>query len=405
MKRIIIILSFLLACLSAQGQSDTLRFSVRGIVRDAETGRPIPEVAVSIPGTLYTVVTNADGIFSIKSPRPAEKLSFSLLGYVSKTEKVGEEPIMSVRLKRAAFTLDPASVMYGEPLSIMKMAIRRIEELTPDEPELQDCFYRETVRKRQRYIYVSEAVTKIYRAAGPNASWKDKVAIVKSRLLTSPKSTDTLGVKIQGGPAIGVNLDLIRTRGIILTEQNLLDYSLTMLPQESIDGRMQFVIQLTPYTDPGYALHNGIVYIDRETLAFTRIELSLDTSNPGRATRVMLVKSPTGLRFRPKEMSLTLNYKTEGGKTRLSYIRTLFRFNCDWRKRLFATEFTAKAEMVITNRHTGDEVVKINRKEAFGDYDVLADQARYFSDPEFWAAYNIIEPEESLEHGVRKLLK
>ena len=166
---------------------------------------------------------------------------------------------------------------------------------------------------------------------------------------------------------------------------------------------MQFVISLTPAVEYDYALHNGVVYIDRETMAFTRIELSLDVTDQIKATKAMLVRSPAGLRFRPKEMSLQLNYKSEGGKSRLSYLKTVFRFGCDWRKRLFATDYTVVAETVMTKRYTGEQALKIPRKEALNDRTSLADVSAEYNDPDFWKDYNIIEPTVGLEHAVGRL--
>ena len=126
-------------------------------------------------------------------------------------------------------------------------------------------------------------------------------------------------------------------------------------------------------------------------------------SDEGKAIGAMLVRRPPGLRFKPKEMTLLLDYKTEGGNTRISYLKTLFRFNCDWRRRLFATEFTAVAEMVVTNRRERGEVTKISRAEAFGSSSSLADKASFYSDPDFWKDYNIIEPTVGLEQAVGRL--
>ena len=172
-----------------------------------------------------------------------------------------------------------------------------------------------------------------------------------------------------------------------------------------IDDRRQIVIGVSPGRQLEYALHEGRIYIDQETLAFTRIELSLDMSDPDKATRVMLVRKPSDIRFRPKEMTLLLNYKRENGKSRLSYVRTLFRFDCDARKRLWRTEFTAVAEMVVTNRYNGEAVAPIDRKESFRSNDVLADKTQMYADPDFWKDYNIIEPTESLEHAIDRLKK
>lgn len=408
MRHTLITLLLLVSSVIALGQEDTLRFSVRGVVRDSESGRPLQAVAVTIPGTTIAVITNTDGTFVVKSPTPAKQLKFSLLGYHNLQQAVPEDPakVMSVRMNRSVFTLDAATVMSGEARSIMALAIQKINDNMPGNPELFDCFFRETVQKRQRYIYVSEAVTRVYKSPAKDVFVPDRAAVVKSRLLTSPRASDTLAVKVQGGPVMPVDLDIVKNRLMIIDEQELNKYKLEMAAPEMIGDRMQFVINLEPATSPDdYALQYGTVYIDRETFAFTRIELSLDMSNQLLATKAMLIKEPTGLRFRPKEMSLVLNYDSDGEKSRLSYLRTCFRFNCDWRRKLFATDYTAIAEMVVTNRHEGGKEMQIPQNEAFKSRDALADKTGYYLDPDFWAAYNIIEPSTSLEHAIGRLKK
>jgi hypothetical protein len=229
--------------------------------------------------------------------------------------------------------------------------------------------------------------------------------VEKSRLLTSPRRSDTLAGKVVGGPTQSVELDLVKNRILILNEEDLENYRLEMGDPVMLDDRRQFVIRLFPAKTLEYALHNGTIYIDQETLAFSRIELSLDMTDADKATRVMLVKKPADIRFRPKEMSLLLNYKREGDKSRLSYVRTVFRFNCDARRRLLNTEFTAIAEMVVTNRFDRADVAPIERSESFRSNDALADKTQVYADPDFWKDYNIIEPTESLENAIGRLKK
>ena len=308
-------------------------------------------------------------------------------------------------LSRGPFTLDPATVLTGDPYTILRTAIYKIQDNCPSEPELFDCFYRETAQKRQRFIYISEAVTKMYKTSfRPNIGF-DRMAVEKSRLLTSPRRADTLAIKVMGGPTQAVDLDVVKNRMLVLNEQDLDNYYFTMLEPEMIDDRRQIVIGVEPARDLEYALHTGRIYIDQETLSFTRIELSLDMSDPDKATRVMLVRKPSDIRFKPKEMTLLLNYKREDDKSRLSYVRTVFRFDCDARRRLWRTEFPAVAEMVVTNRYIGEAVVPIDRKESFRSHDVLADKTQMYADPDFWKDYNIIEPTESLEHAIDRLKK
>ena len=395
----------LLACSLAYGQSDSLRYVVRGSVQDASGGKPLAYVSVTIPGTNYATVTNQDGTFVIKSDVLPRFVTFSLLGYKVLTAPADREQQMRVRLTRGEFTLDPARVITGDPLTLLREAIYKIQDNCPSEPELFECFYRETAQKRQRFIYVSEAVTKMYKSSFRSLFGRDRIAVEKSRLLTSPRRSDTLAVKVVGGPTQAVDLDIVKSRSVILNEEDLENYQLEMADPVMIDDRRQFVIKLTPTLVSDYAQQHGLVYIDQETMAFTRIELWLDMSDPDKATRVMLVHKPADIRFRPKEMSLLLNYKREGDKSRLSYVRTLFRFNCDARRRIWNTEFTAIAEMVVTNRFTGEAVVPIDRAESFRSSESLADKTQVYADPDFWKDYNIIEPTESLEHALGRLKK
>ena len=163
-----------------------------------------------------------------------------------------------------------------------------------------------------------------------------------------------------------------------------------------------------------YALYFGKLYIDQETQAFTRAELSLDMSNRDKATRLMLVRKPIGVRFRPKELSLLVDYRYEDGVTHISYIRTTFRFNCDWKRRLFATSFTAFCEMAVTATHPSPFTTQqsssttkspIRGRDSFDQRDAFYDRVDYFRDPAFWQDYNIIEPTVTLDKAIDKLLK
>lgn len=396
---------FLLAGPIAFAQTDSLRFSVRGSVRDAANGKALPYVSVTLPGTNFATVTNQDGTFVIKSDVVPRFVAFSLLGYKVLTVPADREQEMRVSLTRGEYTLEAAQVVSGDPLTLLREAIYKIQDNCPSEPELFECFYRETAQKRNRFIYVSEAVTKMYKTSFRTLWGRDRTAVEKSRLLTSPRRSDTLAVKVIGGPTQAVELDLVKNRILILNEEDLENYRLEMGDPVMLDDRRQFVIRLIPAKTLDYALHYGTIYIDQETMAFSRIELSLDMSDADKATHVMLVKKPSDIRFRPKEMSLLLNYKREGDKSRLSYVRTVFRFNSDARRRLLNTEFTAIAEMVVTNRFDRADVAPIERSESFRTNDALADKTQVYADPDFWKDYNIIEPTESLEHALGRLKK
>ena len=374
--------------------------SVSGRVVDAQSGAPLESVLVSSGSGGPSTVTNADGDFTLKSESSMSSLSFSYMGYSTVKLAPGDGPL-KVKMQRQSFAIPGARIVSGDPDEIVRAA----RELIPDNysPEMESllCFYRETVRKRQKFVYVSEAVARLNKTAYSQNVFSDRAALVKSRVLVSQKKSDTLRVKMLGGPTQALEFDVVKNPEILLKEEELQNYRLEIDKPEFIDGRAQFVIRIIPDANPRWPLYYGTLYIDQERMSFTRMELSLDMSDPSKVSAAILRKKPAGLHFKPQEVSLVLNYHTEDGVTRLSYFKNTMRFACDSKKRLISTTFTTVNELVVTERLV--PTVPINRTEMFHSGDALGDKTALFADPAFWDDYNIIEPSESLEHAIGRL--
>lgn len=391
----------LLMLLGAMAQKTT----VSGSVVDSATGRAIEGANVTAEG--LSVVTNGDGYFVLKSDAKIETIAVSHVGYRLKRVSVDglSAENVQIRLEPTAIQLREVLVVADNPRELVNTAIRKIPRNYSPVPELYRCFYRETAMKRQHYICVAEGVVDMYKTSYQKGNGRDGVAISKGRRLLSPKRSDTLSVKVLGGPVAPVQLDVVKNTDFLLNSEELDHYELKMEVPTSIGDRSQYVISLTPRMKLQYALHFGKLYIDRETLAFTRVELSLDMSDRQKATDVMLIKKPLGVRFKPKEMSLLVDYRQGAdGLSRISYIRTTLRFNCDWKRRLFSTSFATFCELAVISS-TNRNVQPIRGRETFDQRDAFFDKVDYFRDPDFWQDYNIIEPTESLDKAVQRLLK
>lgn len=376
--------------------------AVSGTVVDASTGEPVMGASVTADG--LSVVTNADGFFTLKSEQTTEAVVVTHVGYRTRRVAVTDRQL-TVRLQPTVIQLHEVLVMADNPRELVQAAIAKIPQNYSRNPELYNCFYRETAMKRQHYITVAEGVVSMYKSGARTGLGRDRVAISKGRRLLSPKQSDTLGVKVLGGPVAAVQLDIVKNRDFLLNDDDLACYELKMETPTTIADRSQYVVSLTPSVTMPYALYNGKLYIDQETLAFTRVELSLDMNDRQKATEAMLVRKPLGVRFRPRELSLLVDYRQgSDGVMRLSYMRTTFRFNCDWMRRLFATSFTATCEMAVTST-TDRDVQPIRGRDSFDQRDAFFDKVDYFRDPAFWQDYNIIEPTESLDKAVLRLLK
>ncbi len=378
---------------------------VSGVVTDSN-GKPLSHVNVMADSTNISVVTNDDGFFTLKTPEQPDFITVSHIGFKSRHIPLttGRTTNLHIRLQSNSIVLSDVVVKSGDPKKIFYDALEKIPENYNNRADMFKTFYRETVQKRQRYIYIAEAVASLFKASYRSTVKSDKVAIEKGRRLLSPSHRDTLGVKIMGGPTSPIYLDFVKNTDLILNAEDLTHYEFIMEDPVFIAERPHYVIRLDPRYVAPYALYYGTFYIDWETLAFTRAELSLDMRDREKAIRMMLVSKPAGVRFRPREMSVLVNFKYDGKFSRISYVKNVFRFNCDWKKRFFATSFTAVSELAVTDR-SEEKIVPIKGRESFYQRDSFFDKVSFFEDPDFWMDYNIIEPTESLEDAITKLKK
>jgi hypothetical protein len=382
---------------------------VSGVVLDRQTGRALNHVSVTAEGGKAHTVTNEDGRFVLKTPQMPKYVQLSHISYKTRRQNLTEGQTENLRIYMTSSTVELSEIVVSpnEPLQIVQAAIERIEKNYPEDPELVRCFYRETARRGSRFISIAEAVTDMYKTGYDRGPDWDAVAILKGRRLMSMKKKDPLGVKIQGGPVLPLMVDVAKNRDYVLSREHLGDYIYRMEIPVKINDRLQYVVSMKPKYVTSFPLMYGKLFIDQETLTFTRAELQLDVRDWRKASDYMLVKKPLGLHFRPKELTVTVVYETDAlGKTRMSYVRNEMRFNCDWKRRLFASPFTTVSEMVVTDRlFKGDEVKRPRGRNSFGLRDRFYDRVEYFDDPDFWEGYNIIEPTESLENAIGKLKK
>ena len=410
-----------LVCLLLVGNITTLKaqaiterinenmITVSGVVKDQKSHRKLEYVNVYVPNTNIGTITNSDGAFTLKFKDPGKTvyLEFSYLGYksnqveVDRLSSIGNEYFLS----QSSFKLDEIVVSPINPRLLVYEAMQKVKKNYNPVPSMNYMFYRETVQKRNRYITISEAVTDVFKTSYVQGTSRDRVKIAKSRSVASPDLKDTLSIKLEGGPNLATYVDAVKNPDILLEPEYQEMYDYSFKDYVTIDDRVQYAINFKPKPVMlDFPLYIGTIFIDRESLGISRIEFSMDMSDPQKAIRQMLRKKPASMRFRPQNLSYLVTYRRQGERYFLNYIRAEFKFRCDWKKRLFATNYTVVSEMVVTNR-LDNPISGITYKESFRNSDVLTDKIMDFYDEAFWEDYNIIEPTESLEFAVRKLKK
>lgn len=397
-------------CLADVQPADSL-VVITGVVREFSHKKKLAGTNLSVPGSNIATISNADGYFSIKIPHEllGRGIKAEHLGYmpeiIDSATLVSSSAGLTIRLQPVAKMLGEVTVYGAEPRSLVERALKKIPDNYSASQNMFSSFYRETVRKGKRYIGVSEAIIDVLKK--PYKSRQilgDRVRVVKGRRLVSQRPSDTLAVKIIGGPTLPVVLDVVKNPDVLFSLPELDYYSFKMESPAMIDRRPQYVVSFRPRVKLDYALHKGKIYIDRDNLSFTRLEFSLDMSDKDKATQAILYKKPRGLHFNPQGIDFIVTYKYIDGTSYLNYISTRTRFKCDWKRRLFSSGYTVSAEVVMVDRDD-NPATSISRKEAFGRNEVFYDMVESFSDSDFWKDYNIIKPTESLEKAVVKLVK
>ena len=385
---------------------------ISGVVKDKDSRKKLENVNIAVIGSNVGTVTNADGAFTLKVSQSEIKqgLLASYIGYMN--TRVSVDEIMKVQGNQLVITMRPSTewlnevnVFGGKPRDLVEKAIAKIGQNYSDKDNLYAAFYRETVQKGRRYIGVAEAVMDVYKTDYKDRrTVRDRSKLIRGRRLMSQRSKDTLSVKVAGGPLVPIYLDIVKNGEDLLNITNLQCYDFIMDKPVLIDNRMQYVVAFVPRMNLEYALYMGKLYIDQETLSFTRAEFEMDVSDKAKAVRTILQKKPAGLRFKPLAVTYLVTYRQQGDKTYLNYIRNDVRFKCDWKKRLFSSTYTTSSEMVMVDRE--EEIVDpIKAKNSFKYREVFYDVVDEYWDADYWEAYNIIEPTESLESAVNKLRK
>lgn len=398
---------FLSSTFPLSAQDDSV-ITISGIVKDQKSKKKLEYVNISVQGTNIGTVSNSDGEFTLKIPAryKSDNLLFTHLGYNNHLHPIGGKSIENetFMLTSDSQVLDEVVIRSGDPLAIVREAVKKIDLNYTNSPTILSGFYRETIQKGKRYIDISEAVMNIYKTSYSQNTDNDGVQIYKGRRLLSPKPSDTLSVKLQGGPNLAIYGDIVKQPYPLLDEESLPLYMFKMEDPVTINERPHYTIRFTPQAIAEIPLYTGNIYIDQQNLTISRVEYSLSMDNRDKVTRIILKKKPPKLRFKPNEVSFVVTYKTLEGRSRINYIRNQIRFNCDWKRRLFSTSYTVISELVVTDSKPLD-MKKAPSKEFFKQNQTLSDKISNFSDQNFWEAYNIIEPTESLESAVVKLKK
>ncbi len=383
-------------------------FAVFSGIIIGEKNDQLPYAVISVEKTNISTVTNADGEFLLKVPKADmdKNLLISFLGYENlRIALVSLLPAGNkIRMKPLPFTLPPLEVISKDPESIIRKMMENRNKNYSQRDMMMTAFYRETIKKKNTNISLSEAIVEVYKRAY-NSSLHDMASLFKSRKSTDYNKLDTLVFKLMGGPFNNIYLDVMRYPDYIFSENIFENYEFKFLKTDQIHDRVVYVIDFRQLRHIAEPLFYGNLYVDAETFALAKAEFDMDLTNNDEATRIFVRKKPFNAKINTTRAHYVIDYRLVDDTWYYSYGRIDLGLKINWQKRLFHTFYNSVIEMAATDWSDDMDRKTFRTKDRISPTVVIQDEASGFSDPEFWGEYNIIEPDKSIENAISKIKK
>lgn len=379
----------------------------KGMVTDANTNMPLEAVSVNLKNTNINTISNVEGKFLLKVPQNITDgvIVITYLGYNQK--KIA---LAKLSKKENKIALEPKIIQLSEvniatftnAEALVKKVFEKKSENNLNEPTVMTAFYRETIKRRNRNVSLTEAVVNLYKQPYASNS-KDVIELEKARKSTDYRRLDTVAFKLQGGPFSALYLDVMKYPEYLFTNETITDYTYKFQPPSTINGRPIFVVSFVQKELYADAYYKGELFIDAEKFALTSASYQLVIVDKKEASKLFVKKKPNKINVYPLETSYHVDYREKDGKWFYGYSNMQLTFKVDQKGKLFNTTYTLATEMAVTDweQNTNGSMSQIEKR--LKPTVVMSDEVSGFSDPDFWGPYNVIEPEESIESAINKI--
>ncbi len=389
---------------------DTTNYKIyTGKIVDAKDNSALPFATIEAEGISVATVTNIDGEFTLKISKDidAERLKVSYIGYKNKVTSLNDLQNTEnkvIKLEPSSISLQEITIRPEDARTLIDEVMRNIRNNYSTEDMMMTAFYRETIKKKRKYVSISEAVVDIYKSPYENDFKFDQVKLVHGRKSADVEKMDTVLFKVQGGPVTTLLLDVVKNPYILLSETYTEIYAFHVSDVISIDDRLHYVVTFAQHQHVSTPFYKGKLFIDMEKVAISEAEFELNTENEDEVSQMFIRKKPIGMKVTPEKAIYRAKYTIADNKWFFSYARAEVKFKVNWKKKLFNTSYATMSEIAITNRSVND-VARFENKERFKRSQVLDNLVYVFFDQDFWGSYNVIEPDQTIESAIKKLNK
>jgi len=377
--------------------------SLNGKIMDKMTGTPLSYANIGIYNKSIGTISNVEGEFVLKLHRRHinDTLVVSYMGYKNRLIPVNQYRDSSViQLEEKLYTIQEVIVRTFDADMIINGALQRIRENYFFEPITATGFYRESIKRKDTYTSVSEAVVDMYKPYN-KIFQSPRIKILKSRKSTDISRKDSITLKLKAGLEAVLLLDIVHENLSFFNSNAYQNYDYNVSNISHFDDHNTYVVEFSPARDIEMPLYTGKLYIDVKTLALISAEFHLDKENLSKVASSLIIKKKWDLHVNPQGVNYYVSYRRIRDKYFLNQIRGDLSFKVRRNNQLFADDFQVTFDMFVSSVDT-TQVSKFEHGDFFKPHKVFIEQIKDY-DPLFWGEYNYIKPDEPLKETVSKL--
>lgn len=387
--------------------------TISGMVTDSKTGKPVPFASIGIEDKNEGTSSNAEGRFVFKVPESYqnERLKISSMGYQSVILNMpgSKDGVLKIVLTPASIALEEVLVQSKQRNAeeILKAAIAAIPRNYDTSAVQLTTFYREDTRLGDLGIAFSEAVMSVYKPPYADLEAEDQMKILKGRKKQFDHSKDPrfyVWLNLGGGAKYAlVTGNLIKQhqkphKDSFLTEKNFKHYAIKLDKVLTDGDRSVYVINMGPGKKSRKAYGRIKLYIDVQTLAFTKWEFELtqagiDRENNSKFLLKKLSQAIMKANWKLSYFKETTNFNVHDGKWYLKDVQRDIKALVNSKKRNIENAlWQTTLILAVTDINTTDPkpIVEGNVYGQEGSMSGMINKDDY--DAKFWENYNIIEP-------------
>jgi hypothetical protein len=200
------------------------------------------------------------------------------------------------------------------PVLLLQSATKRIETNYPVKPAVLTSFYRETVKKGNRYMMFSEAILENYKTGYHTLSAADQVKILKGRKNEDITRSDSVILKLKAGLNTMLLLDVVKNLPEFLADESLAEYDYQLADIVIDNGQDNYAIEFSPQPGSLTAFYSGRIILGIRDLAYKWVEFFIDPDHLDMATDFFVVRKPAYLKVKVLKANYKVAFRKWGNK-------------------------------------------------------------------------------------------